>query len=177
MTDSANWYTLQVTPMYEKLVMQRILQLRDNGISDKLIDCKMITQIVNKPAKNRKGEDIVKEVEEKLYPCYLFVKMIYDLSLVHLIRNLTGVTRWVGTGFLPTPLSDAEIKDIPGLEEPLDDEYFIGKSYKVNSGLFEGCSGKLTNFDTNKNIGQVVIHIFGRDTTIEVELSSLSIIL
>ena len=54
--------------------------------------------------------DKQKEVESKLFPSYVMVKMIMSDETWHVVRNITGVTGFVGPGSKPTPLTDDEVR-------------------------------------------------------------------
>ena len=173
MEEVAKWYALQTQPMYEKSVMRRLLMLIETGNYPDIKDIKMITQTVNKEAKNRKGETIIKEVEEKLYPCYLFVKMVYNPTVITMIRLLQGVSRWVGEGYTPIPLSDSEVLDIPQLVDFDSSKFSVGDNVRICSGPLEGFSGKVIEFDETKKQFIIECLIFGRHQQINVEIAQL----
>ena len=173
MEEVAKWYALQTQPMYEKSVMRRLLILMETGNYPDIKDIRMITQKVNKESKNRKGETIIKEVEEKLYPCYLFVKMVYNPTVITMIRLLQGVSRWVGEGYTPIPLSDSEVLDIPQLIDFDSSKFSTGDNVRISSGPLEGFSGKVVKFDEHKKQFIIECLIFGRHQQINVETCQL----
>ncbi len=71
---------------------------------------------------------------KKVFPGYVFVKMIMTDESWYVVRNTRGVTGFVGPGSKPVPLSDEEIKAM-GVEEfaPVLD-YEMGDNVRVISG-------------------------------------------
>lgn len=172
MAVSAKWYILQTTPMYENSVARRLRAMQENGISQ-IHDVKVITETVTKQCRNRKGEPDLKEVDEKVFPCYVFIKMEFEQSLVSMLRRLEGVLRWVGIGYNPDPLSDEEIAKIPGLSEQV--QHVVGEKYKVSSGPFEGFIGILQQIENTK--GKLLLNVFGRDIAVDTPLAALQPVL
>lgn len=173
MNNDANWYILQTTPMYEKSVMHRIESLIESGNYPDLLQCKMLTQIVQKESRNRSGETVIKDVEEKLFPCYLFIKMIYNPDVITAIRLLTGVLRWVGIGYEPIPLTPSELLNYPDLCEVDMSLFNPGDNVRVSHGPLEGFVGTFKEF--NEDTKQVFIEceLFGRSSTISVEANQI----
>lgn len=172
MAVSAKWYILQTTPLYENSVARRLRAMQENGISQ-IHDVRVITETVTKQCRNRKGEPDLKEVDEKVFPCYVFIKMEFEQSLVSMLRRLEGVLRWVGIGYNPDPLSDEEIAKIPGLREQV--QHVVGEKYKVSSGPFEGFIGILQQIENTK--GKLLLNVFGRDIAVDTPLASLQPVL
>ena len=172
MAVSAKWYILQTTPMYENSVARRLRAMQENGVSQ-IHDVKVITETVTKQCRNRKGEPDLREEDEKEFPCYVFIKMEFEQSLVSMLRRLEGVLRWVGIGYNPDPLSDEEIAKIPGLSEQV--QHVVGEKYKVSSGPFEGFIGILQQIENTK--GKILMNVFGRDIAVDAPLAALQPVL
>lgn len=172
MAASAKWYILQTTPMYENSVARRLRAMQENGVSQ-IHDVKVITETVTKQCRNRKGEPDLREVDEKVFPCYVFIKMEFEQSLVSMLRRLEGVLRWVGIGYNPDPLSDEDVAKIPGLSEQV--QHVVGEKYKVSSGPFEGFIGILQQIENTK--GKLLMNVFGRDIAVDAPLAALQPVL
>lgn len=172
MAVSAKWYILQTTPMYENSVARRLRAMQENGVSQ-IHEVKVITETVTKQCRNRKGEPDLREVDEKVFPCYVFIKMEFEQSLVSMLRRLEGVLRWVGIGYNPDPLSDEEIAKIPGLSEQV--QYVVGEKYKVSSGPFEGFIGILQQIENTK--GKILMNVFRKDIAVDAPLAALQPVL
>ena len=104
--DGARWYVAHTYSGYENKVKTNLEKIVENrSLQDKIFDIQIpvITETV------QDGET-TKEVESKVFPSYVLVKMIMTDETWHVVRNITGVTGFVGPGSEPTPLTDAEIE-------------------------------------------------------------------
>ncbi|TSC55526.1 MAG: transcription antitermination factor [Parcubacteria group bacterium Gr01-1014_18] len=114
-----------------------------------------------------------KVVEEKIFPGYVLVEMIVTDDSWYVVRNTPNVTGFVGTGTIPTPVSDEEIKNLQkrmGLEEPkfkIDVE--IGTPVKINDGPFKNFEGKVSAIDEARGKIKVLVNMFGRETPVELD--------
>ncbi len=173
MKNEPNWYILQTKPMYEKSVMRRIESLIESGNYPDVLQCKMLTQKIQKESKNSKGDVVVKEVEEKLFPCYLFVKMVYNPTVITAIRLLAGVSRWVGIEYEPIPLSPSELLKYPDLCEIDMSNFKPGDSIRVVNGPLEGIIGKFKEFNEETKQIAIECELFGRYSTMQIEINQI----
>ena len=122
---------------------------------------------------NDKGE--VKQIETKLFPSYVFVKMTMTDESWHVVRNITGVTGFVGPGSEPTPLTDEEIAMFQ--VEVIKDEFLfnIGDTVKVVDGIFAGYSGVLQNISDDKKQLGILVSTEKRDFPIMVDAKDVRI--
>ena len=117
-----------------------------------------------------------KEVEYKLFPGYVLVKMIMNDESWHAVRNITGVTGFVGPGSRPTPLTEEEVAalDIEQVQQ-VKLSFQVGDTVEVISGLFEGYSGTVQAISEDlKNI-TVLIKRGSRDMPVELESSEVKV--
>ena len=101
------WYVAHTYTGYENKVKMSIERIVENrGLGHLIFDVRVPveTTIVT----NEKGEQ--KEVESKVFPSYVLVKMAMTDESWHVVRNITGVTGFVGPGSRPVPLSEAEVE-------------------------------------------------------------------
>lgn len=114
-----------------------------------------------------------KVVEEKIFPGYVMVEMIVTDESWYVVRNTPNVTGFIGTGTIPTPISDKEIKDLKkrvGVEEPkFKIDVSVGSPVKIVDGPFKNLEGKITNVDESKGKVKVLVSMFGRETPIELD--------
>ena len=164
------WYVVHTYTGYENKVLQSLEKIIENrGIGDLIQTVKIPTEIVVEMTD--KGE---KEIERKLFPSYVFVKMVMNDEMWHIIRNTTGVTGFVGPGSRPTPLTDEEVAalDIEQVQQ-VKLSFEIGDTVEVISGLFEGYSGTVQAISEDlKNI-TVLIKRGSRDMPVELESSEV----
>ena len=146
------WYVAHTFTGYENKVKTNIEKIVENrGLQHLIYDVQVPTEITI--VKNDKGEE--KEVENKLIPGYVLVKMTMTDESWHVVRNITGVTGFVGPGSEPTPLTAEEV-DIFNVESHAQELAFkVGDKVEVFSGIFAGYSGILQEINEDKK--EVVI--------------------
>src|SRR3989344_4669301 len=112
-------------------------------------------------------------MEEKIFPGYVLVSMIVTDDSWYVVRNTPNVTGFVGSGTIPTPISDEEVKVIQkrmGLEEPkYKIEFVVHDLVRITDGPFKGYEGKVSEIDEAKGKIKVLISIFGRETPVELD--------
>ena len=160
------WYVAHTYTGYENKVKDSIEKMVENrGLGHLIYDVKV--PIETSVEKNDKGEE--KIVETKLFPSYVFVKMTMNDESWHVVRNITGVTGFVGPGSEPTPLTDAEVEMFQ--VEVINDEFKfnLGDKVKVISGIFEGYSGTIQEISEDKKSMTILASTERRDIPIMVE--------
>ena len=164
------WYVAHTFTGYENKVKTNIEKIVENrGLQHLIYDVQVPTEIT--VVTNDKGEK--KEVENKLIPGYVLVKMTMTDESWHVVRNITGVTGFVGPGSEPTPLTDEEIAMFQ--VEVIKDEFSfnIGDNVKVVDGIFAGYSGILQEIDEEKKEVVILASTERRDIPIFVELKDV----
>ena len=160
------WYVAHTYTGYENKVKISIEKIVENrGLGHLIYDIKVPVEITEEV--NDKGE--VKQIETKLFPSYVFVKMTMTDESWHVVRNITGVTGFVGPGSEPTPLTDEEIAMFQ--VEVVKDEFLfnIGDTVKVVDGIFNGYSGVLQNISDDKKQLVILVSTEKRDFPIMVD--------
>ena len=123
------WYVVHTYSGYENKVKTNLEKIIENrGISDMIMDVKIPTETVVETTAT--GE--TKTREHKLFPAYVFVKMIMTDETWHVVRNITGATGFVGPGSRPVPLTDEEVEAL-GVEtvRPKELSFKIGDNVKI----------------------------------------------
>ena len=172
------WYVAHTYSGYENKIKTSLEKVIENrGLGDLIFDIRIPVEIVIE----KKG-DVEKEVEVKLFPSYVYIKMVMNDETWHAVRNIGGVTGFVGPGSRPTPLSDEEVRAI-GLEaaEVTETEekrialaFAVGDSVKVTSGLFEGYTGTVQAITDDNLMVTVLVKRGRRDMPVELEASCLA---
>ncbi|RLC37424.1 transcription termination/antitermination factor NusG, partial [Candidatus Falkowbacteria bacterium] len=126
---------------------------------------------VEKKIKIKNGKR--KIVEEKIFPGYVMVEMVVNDDSWYVVRNTPNVTGFIGTGTIPTPISDKEIKSLQkrmGVEEPkFKIDVSLGSPVRIIDGPFKNLEGKVTNIDEAKGKIKVLVSMFGRETPVELD--------
>ena len=100
------WYVAHTYSGYESKVKANLEKIVENrGLQNMIFDVRIPTETVVE-----KTEKEEKEIERKLFPSYVLVKMVMNDESWHIIRNTTGVTGFVGPGSRPVPLTEAEVE-------------------------------------------------------------------
>ena len=163
------WYIVHTYTGYENKVMESLEKIIENrGISDLIQSVKIPTEIVTEMTE--KGE---KEIERKLFPSYVFVKMVMNDEMWHIIRNTTGVTGFVGPGSRPVPLSEAEVDRLGVEPRVIEVRYAVGDNVRICAGPLSGFIGLVDEISADKKTVKVTASMFGRET--RVELGSMEV--
>lgn len=104
----ARWYVAHTYSGYENKVKMNLEKIIENrNLSHLIFDIRIPTETI---VESNGGEE--KEIEEKIFPAYVLIKMIMTDESWHVVRNIRGVTGFVGPGSKPVPLSDEEAEAI-----------------------------------------------------------------
>ncbi|AYJ01339.1 transcription termination/antitermination factor NusG [Candidatus Phytoplasma ziziphi] len=175
--EEAKWYIVQTYSGYENSVREDLLKLANSGLPIS----KFIFEVICPKEKyfKIKSDGTKQEKERKMFSGYVFVKMIITEHTWFVVRNLPQVTNFLGSikgnNAKPVPLNDSEIKPILikiGLIKKPSYEHLINKKVEITGGSFVGKIGTVSFIDSSKNIMVVEVDLFGRNTPIEISLSS-----
>lgn len=165
------WYILHTYSGYENKVASDIMKVVENRNLQHLIEDVFVpVETQNRPKKN--GE--MGQVEEKLFPGYVFVKMIVTNESWYICRNTRGVTGFVGPGSQPTPLSEEEVRNLGIVTKETGVSFDPGDSVIIKSGPLEGFEGVVKNVDAEHMTADVDVSMFGRPTPTVIELSAIA---
>ena len=166
------WYVAHTYTGYENKVKDSIEKIVENrGLGHLIYDIKV--PVETSVEVNDKGEE--KIVETKLFPSYVFVKMTMNDESWHVVRNITGVTGFVGPGSEPTPLTEAEVEMFNVEVSNEEFKFNLGDRVKVISGIFEGYSGTIQEISEDKKSMTILASTERRDIPIMVETQDVRI--
>ncbi|HRH21688.1 MAG TPA: transcription termination/antitermination protein NusG [bacterium] len=163
------WYVIHTYSGYEENVAQNMKQRIDSmDMEDKIFNV-----LIPKEKKIKIQNGKRKVFEEKIFPGYVLVEMIVTDDSWYAVRNTPNVTGFIGTGTVPTPISDEEIKSLQkrmGVEEPkFKMDIAIDTPVKIVDGPFKNLDGKITDIDKERGKIKVSISMFGRETPVELD--------
>lgn len=163
------WYVLHTYSGYEENVKQNLTQrIESMDMEDKIFN---IMIPIEKKIRIKNGKR--KVTEEKIFPGYVMVEMVVTDESWYVVRNTPNVTGFIGTGTIPTPISDKEIKSLQkrmGVEEPkFKIDVTVGSPVKITDGPFKNLEGKITNIDEAKGKVKILVSMFGRETPVELD--------
>lgn len=167
MADEARWYVVHTYSGYENKVASNLETTVENLQLQELIqEIRVPTETVTEITEAGKR----KEVERKIFPGYVIVKMVMTDESWYAVRNIRGCTGFVGPSSKPIPLTDDEVERLGIEQRSVEVSYQVGDSVNIIDGPLEGFIGTVEEMDTEKNRVRVVVSMFGRDTPVELEL-------
>ena len=147
------WYVAHTYSGYENKVKANIEKVVENrNLSHLIYDVNIPVETVIE-----KTGDKEKEVENKVFPGYVLIKMTMTDESWHAVRNIRGVTGFVGPGSRPTPLSDEEVEALLIEEKRVQLSFAVGDNVNINAGLFEGYSGVVQEISEDSKVWREVV--------------------
>ncbi len=166
----AKWYILHTYSGYENKVASDIKKVAENrNIQNLIEDVYLPTKTVEVEKENGK---LVK-VEEKVFPSYVFVKMIVTNETWYICRNTRGVTGFVGPGSQPIPLTEEEVRNLGIASSEAEISFEVGDLVKIRNGPLEDFEGTIREIDKDKKTVLLDVSMFGRITPATLELSAI----
>lgn len=174
MAENAKWYVVHTYSGYENKVAKSIETVVENhGLQALIEEVRIPTEtVLEVSAKDNKPQ----EVERKLFPSYVLVKMIMTDDSWYIIRNIRGVTGFVGPGSKPTPLTEREVAALGVETVSVEVNYAVGDNVKVVSGPLEGFVGVVDAINTKQNLVTITVSMFGRDNQVDLTLNQVATI-
>jgi len=169
MAEEAKWYVVHTYSGYENAVSAAIMKAAENRrmtdlIREVNIPMETVTEFTDA------GE---KTVERKVFPGYVLVKMVMTDETWHLVRNVRGVTGFVGAGGKPIPLTEDEVAAMGVEKREIVVGYEVGDSVRITDGALESFLGVVEEIDLDHNKVRVVVSMFGRETPVELDLDQV----
>ena len=163
------WYVAHTYSGYENKVKANLEKIVENrGLGNLIYDIKVpVETVIERDGDKEKVEEV------KVFPSYVFIKMIMTDESWHAVRNITGVTGFVGPGSRPTPLSEQEVLDMNIEEVKVQLSFNVGDEVDVISGLFEGYSGVVMSISDDLKIVTVLVKRGRRDMPVELDATML----
>ena len=174
MAENAKWYVVHTYSGYENTVKATIEKtIESRGLHDQIlaisIPMETVTEITESGAS--------KTYDRKVYPGYVLVKMVYSDDTWHVIRNVRGVTGFVGSSSNdPTPLTEEEVYAMGVEKKEIIVNYVVGDTIRILDGPLSSFTGRVENIEVDKNRVSVVVSMFGRETPVEFELDQVEVV-
>ncbi len=188
----ARWFIIHTYSGYENKVAENIEKIVENRkMHDKILGvCIPLEKVVEV------RDDKTVEIERKIFPGYVVVKLAVEYSdkegeenvlkvpdeTWHAIRYTRGVTGFVGPDGKPVPLTADEVAKL-GIEGKSGDEgeaqvvtevsYSVGDLVTITEGLMEGNSGVVETIDTAKGTVRVIVSFMGKEAPVELPLNQV----
>lgn len=172
MAEAAKWYVVHTYSGYENTVKATIEKTIENRHLEDVI------QAVSIPMETvtEMTDNGPKVFERKVFPGYVLVKMVMTDEFWYIIKNVRGVTGFVGSGSKPTPLTEAEVAQLGMEKHEIIVNYAVGDNVRICDGPLTSFTGVVDMLDVDKNKVRVIVSMFGRETPAELELDQVEAI-
>ena len=172
MADEAKWYVVHTYSGYENTVratLEKTIETRhlQDLIHVVSIPMETVTEITDNGPKT---------YDRKVFPGYVLVKMIMTDEAWYIIKNIRGVTGFVGSGTKPTPLTEEEVRQLGVEKHEIVVSYAEGDTVKVTDGPLASFIGVVDMLGVEKNKVRVIVSMFGRETPVELELDQVEVV-
>jgi len=173
------WYVVNTYSGHEKKVQEKLLMRASSmGMEDYIFRV-----IVPEQVEVETKDGVSKEKVKKLFPGYVLVEMVMTDEAWFVVRNTPGVTGFIGSsgkGAKPTPLQPFEVDKIlnnMGMSRlEVSTDLQEGQKIRITAGPFSGMEGKVESLDLPNNIVNVIVDLFGQETSVEVEVGQIEVV-
>ena len=177
MSEEAKWYVVHTYSGYENKVAKDIEKVVENRkLQDLIPEVRVPTELVTEVKENkRSGKQETKEVEKKLFPSYVLVKMVLTDDSWYIVRNTRGVTGFVSTNpNKPLPIADSDLVAM-GIDTDWVPEvdYDVGSTIRVISGPFADSICVVEEMNNEKQQVKVKLTMFGRETPVYLDFTQV----
>ena len=174
MADTAKWYVVHTYSGYENTVKATIEKtVESRGLQEQILAISIPMETVTEISES----GVSKTYDRKVYPGYVLVKMVYSDDTWHVIRNVRGVTGFVGTSSNdPTPLTEDEVYEMGVEKREIVVNYVVGDTVRILDGPLSSFTGTVESIEVEKNAVNVIVSMFGRETSVEFELDQVEVI-
>ena len=171
------WYVVNTVSGYEYKVKEKLEMMIVNSPE---IQESIFRVIVPEQTIVEYKDGVKKEKVKKMFPGYVLVEMIMSDEVWFIVRNTQGVTGFIGSsgkGAKPIPLMPDEVDRIlsnMGMSRmDLANDLAEGKKVRITDGPFKNMVGKISSYDIEKKKVELLLDLFGQETSVEVELSEI----
>ena len=173
MSESAKWYVIHTYSGYENAVKTSIEKfVTGRGMEDMILRMEIPMETVTEVT----DSGVTKEVERKVFPGYVLIKMVMTDDTWHLVRNVRGVTGFVGTSSnKPIPLSEEEVLAMGMEKHEIVVRYNVGDHVRIMDGPLASFTGVVEEIEPEKNRVSVMVSMFGRETPVDLELDQVEV--
>ena len=173
MSDSAKWYVIHTYSGYENAVKTSIEKfVTGRGMEDKILRMEIPLETVTEVTES----GATKEVERKVFPGYVLIKMVITDDTWHLLRNVRGVAGFVGSANKPIPLTEEEVLAMGMEKHEIVVNYHVGDHVRIVDGPLSTFTGVVEEIEPEKNRVSVMVSMFGRETPVELELDQVEVL-
>jgi transcriptional antiterminator NusG len=177
-TAFGDWYVVHSYAGYENKVKTNLeSRIASLDMEDYIFQVEVPTEEVTE-VKNGKRQ----QVQRKVFPGYILVRMELNDESWGAVRNTPGVTGFVGATSRPSPLTVDEVVKIlvPATQKKEARptvkvvDFEVGESVTVMDGPFATLPATISEISPDAQKVKVLVSIFGRETPVELSFSQVS---
>ena len=173
MAEDAKWYVVHTYSGYENAVKTSIEKfVTGRGMEDMILRIEVPMETVTEVTETGTS----KEVERKVFPGYVLIKMVMTDDTWHLVRNVRGVTGFVGSANKAIPLTEEEVLAMGMEKHEVVVKYQVGDHVKIVDGPLASFTGVVETIEPEKNRVSVMVSMFGRETPVDLELDQVEVV-
>ena len=173
MAEAAKWYVVHTYSGYENTVKATIEKtIESRQLQDRILAISIPMETVTEITES----GVSKTYDRKVFPGYVLVKMVYSDDTWHVIRNIRGVTGFVGISSNdPTPLTEDEVYAMGIEKKEIIVNYQVGDTVRILDGPLSSFTGVVESIEVENNAVNVIVSMFGRETSVEFELDQIEV--
>ena len=174
MADTAKWYVVHTYSGYENTVKATIEKtVQSRQLQDQIVAINIPMETVTEIT----DSGVSKTYDRKVFPGYVLVKMVYSDDTWHVIKSVRGVTGFVGTSSNdPIPLSEDEVYAMGVEKKEIIVNYNVGDTVRILDGPLSSFTGTVESIEVEQNAVNVIVSMFGRETSVEFELDQVEVV-
>ncbi len=168
------WYILNVMAGQEQKIANDIKSMigksLGNDVTEALVPCKQVVKI-------KKGAKV--QENQKLFPGYVFINANLSGNAYNIINAIPKTMSFLGGKNHPQPVAESKMKEIFSLvstdnvTNSKTQIFEVGETLNIIEGPFESFSGTVENFDSEKQRVRISVLIFGRATSVELDINQV----
>jgi transcriptional antiterminator NusG len=181
------WYVVHSYAGYENKVKANLeTRIHSLDMEDFIFQVEVPTEEVTEIKNGQR-----KQVQRKVLPGYILVRMELNDPSWSAVRNTPGVTGFVGATQRPSPLSLEEVLKFlvpqaqpkpaagkaaasPTKGPAIEVEFEVGESVTVMDGPFQTLPATISEVNADGQKLKVLVSIFGRETPVELSFNQVS---
>ena len=174
MAETAKWYVIHTYSGYENTVKATIEKtVESRNLQDVILAISIPVETVTEITESGAS----KTYDRKVYPGYVLVKMVYSDDTWHVIKDVRGVTGFVGStgNEKPVPLTEDEVYAMGVEKKEIIVNYSVGDTVRIMDGPLSSFTGVVESIEVENNAVNVVVSMFGRETSVEFELDQVEV--
>ncbi len=163
------WYVLHTFSGYENVAKENLETVVEKfNLQDRIFDIVIPMEDV---VEEKKGKKVL--VQRKAMPCYILAKMKYADDIWHNVTRTRGITGFVGPKGRPLALTEEEVIKLRLEKIKVEVNIAVGDKVEIVEGALNSMIGEVTALNLETGIATVNVEMFGRETSVEVELSQI----